>query len=321
MKRTLLLACCFLLFLVGSVFAQQKILTSQYMLNQYILNPAVGGTSDFIEAVAGYRMQWVGLQGAPRTFYLTVHGPLGKAPAHYNWKNKKNYHHGLGAYLSVDKTGLLSRTLFYGSYSYNMALTRKIRLSTGAFIGFQQYNVNGSKINVDSYDPSLPASGINKIIPDMSLGTWLYSKDFYVGLSLDQILGSRLDYAINKMAQTNGKLVYHYFLTAGYCFPFYYDELEWIPSTMIRYVHAAPPSFDINNKIRYKKMYWAGVSYRYQNAIAILAGVTLFKSLTIGYSYDICISALAQYNSNSHEIVVGYKFKRNYDVWSPQRFW
>lgn len=294
---------------------------SQYMLNQYVLNPAVGGTGDFVEAYTGYRMQWVGLEGAPRTFYLTIQGPVGKAPAQYNWKTKKKYFHGLGAYFAVDKTGLLSRTLAYGSYAYNMPLTRKLRLSTGIFLGFQQYRIDGASVRVDGYDPSLPGIDINKIIPDVSLGSWLYHPDYYVGLSINQILGSRLDYSINKLAESPGRLKFHYFLTAGYKFPFYYNEMEWIPSFLARWVNPAPLSVDINSKIRYKKTYWVGVSYRHKDAVAVMVGAVFLKSIHVGYSYDLSISPLSKYQSNSHEIVLGYTFSRHYDVWSPSRFW
>jgi type IX secretion system PorP/SprF family membrane protein len=317
MKKILTIA---LLLGVYSALAQQKILVSQYMLNQYLVNPAVAGTEDFFELTSGYRMQWAGLEGAPRTFYLTAHGPLGKAPAHYNYKKKKKFHHGIGVYVAADKTGLLSRTLGYVTYAYNMPLTKKIRWSNGLNLGFQQHRIDGSKVIMDSYDASLPGTDINKLVPDVSLGSWLYSQDFYVGLAINQVLRNRLDYAVNEI-QEIGRLNYHYFLTGGIRVPFYYDELEWVPSAMIRYVQPAPVSFDINNKVTYKKLVWAGISYRYQDAVAALVGVTLFKSLSIGYSYDLSVSKLAPYHNNSHEFVVGYSVQRNHNVWSPSMFW
>lgn len=305
-----------------SSFAQQKIMVSQYMLNQYLINPAVGGTAEFLEANAGYRLQWVGLDGAPQTFYMTVHAPIGKAPGHYNWRSKKKYHHGIGGYLAVDKQGLLSRTLVYGSYAYNMPLSKRIRWSNGLFLGFQQHRIDGNGVITDGqHDASLPEMSINKIIPDLSIGSWLYSEEFYVGLAANQILRNRLEYSVNHVTDDIGRLNYHYFLTAGGRIPFYHNEMEWIPSILIRYVNPAPVSFDLNSKIRYKKMYWAGVSYRHKDAIAILAGITIAKSFHIGYSYDISISKLAKYHSNSHEIVLGYSLARDFDVWSPQMFW
>lgn len=320
MKKIVTLVALTLVGLKG--FSQQRILVSQYMLNQYLLNPAVGGTGEFIEAYAGYRLQWVGLEGAPRTFYLTAHAPVGKAASNYNWRTKKSYFHGIGGYLVVDKTGLVSRTQAYLSYAYNMRVTKKIRWSTGAFLGFQQYRIDGTGVVMDGrYDPALPGVDMNKLFPDLSLGTWLYSPDFYVGASVNQIFRNRLDFSVNKITNDIGRLNYHYYLTGGYRIPFYYNLMEWIPSVMIRYVKPAPVSFDLNSKFRYKKMYWAGVSYRHEDAIAVLAGITLAKSILLGYSYDISISKLAPYHANSHEIVVGYSPKKREGVLSPNMFW
>lgn len=309
-------------FIGSSALAQQKLQMSQYMLNQYILNPAVGGTSDFFEANAGYRLQWAGLEGAPRTFYVSLQGPIAKAPEHYNYRKKKQYHHGLGFYAASDKTGLLSRTMVYGSYAYNMPITKKIRLSTGLFLGFQQHRIEGSKVIMDGYDPSLPASDINVMVPDVSLGSWLYSKEFYVGISANQMLRNRIDYRVNNPGAADiGRLKYHYFLTGGVKVPFAHNEWEWIPSLLVKAVSPAPLSVDLNSKFRYKKMYWAGMSYRTERAVALLVGLTVAKQFHFGYSYDFSFSDLADYHANSHEIVLGYSIRRNWDVWSPTMFW
>src|SRR5437868_15533041 len=58
--------------------AQQKPQYTQYILNNYILNPALSGIENYTDIKASARDQWVGLNGAPRTMYLTVHMPVGK---------------------------------------------------------------------------------------------------------------------------------------------------------------------------------------------------------------------------------------------------
>src|SRR3569833_1316890 len=58
--------------------AQQKPEYTQYILNNYILNPALTGIENYTDVKISHRHQWVGIQDAPVTTYLTVHGPLGK---------------------------------------------------------------------------------------------------------------------------------------------------------------------------------------------------------------------------------------------------
>src|SRR5438445_11328543 len=68
------------LILIGFHFtagAQQKPQYTQYVFNNFLLNPAVSGIENYIDVKAGYRSQWTGLQGAPVTNYVTINAPLG----------------------------------------------------------------------------------------------------------------------------------------------------------------------------------------------------------------------------------------------------
>ncbi len=49
------------------------------MLNQYILNPALAGIENYTDIKVSHRHQWVGINDAPVTTYLTAHMPLGKS--------------------------------------------------------------------------------------------------------------------------------------------------------------------------------------------------------------------------------------------------
>ena len=65
-------------FAMLAAVAQQKPQYTQYVLNQYIINPAISGIENYVDVKISARDQWVGLSGAPKTSYLTVHAPLGK---------------------------------------------------------------------------------------------------------------------------------------------------------------------------------------------------------------------------------------------------
>ena len=62
----------------GESFAQAKPSYTQYILNNYILNPAVTGIENYTDIKLSNRNQWTGINGAPVTTYLTMHGPIGK---------------------------------------------------------------------------------------------------------------------------------------------------------------------------------------------------------------------------------------------------
>ena len=68
-----------MLVVLGPALAQQRPQYSQYMLNNYLLNPALTGIEDYADVRFGHRQQWVGLEGAPVTYYVSAHMPVGKA--------------------------------------------------------------------------------------------------------------------------------------------------------------------------------------------------------------------------------------------------
>lgn len=62
---------------------------------------------------------------------------------------------------------------------------------------------------------------------------------------------------------------------------------------------------DINSRIEYNNTYWTGLSWRYQDAAALVAGVKI-KGLRIGASYDLTTSNLSKVSNGSVELFLGY---------------
>ena len=57
-------------------FSQQDALYSQYMFNQFTINPAYAGSRESFSSVLLYRNQWTGLDGAPSTLNFSMHSPF-----------------------------------------------------------------------------------------------------------------------------------------------------------------------------------------------------------------------------------------------------
>ena len=321
MKRLLFLLLFPLLLATAPAQAQQLAQYSQYMNNNYILNPAVAGTEDYIDVKASTRAQWVGLDGAPRTYYLSANSALGAL--HTQSKRTLNDwrrgFHAVGGIVYSDVTGPTSRTGVYGSYTYNLPLTRTVRLALGVSVGMQQFAVDGSQLQF--YSGTIATSQSSKV-PDATVGAWLYSPDFYVGLSSAQILGNQLDLAYsptNQLVYSN-KLSRHYFATAGVRLPLN-DDFVLVPSVLVKYMSPAPASVDLNVKVRYKEILWAGASWRAFDAAVFMVGVNFSPSASLSYSYDAGLSPLAAYQSGSHEVLLGLKLKKRFKTVCPDRFW
>ena len=281
--------------LPSSLLSQQVPLYSQYMFNDFVLNPAVAGTKDFYEAKAMSRFQWAGIIDAPQTVSLSFNGPHATKPM------------GFGGYLYNDVTGPTSRTGLYGTYAYNIGLGRNIRLSMGLSFGILQNTIDGTKITLhDLNDPALKEAVTSSVVPDASLGVYAYHENWFAGFSAFQLFSNNLKVYDEK----NGlnKLKRHYFITAGYLFPLSDFVIE--PSLILKGMLNVPIQIDLNLRVTYMETAWLGVSYRSQDAIAILGGYIHKKKYYFGYAYDITISDFRYYNSGSHEIMIGFRFNK-----------
>ena len=314
MKKNLPLV-LLLLLLAGlgrPAWAQQQAQYSQYMNNNYILNPGVAGTEDYIDVKFSYRTQWTGLDGAPRTYYASINSSIGKwrTTPKRTLRDRHRGFHSLGAIVYNDVTGPTSRAGAYGSYAYNQPLTGRIRASLGISLGVQQFSVDGQQLQF--YDPTTRAGSAASRVFDAT-----------AGLSGAQLMGNQLDfsYAQNQVGAgaPGNTLRRHYFATAGVRLPL---SPDWtlVPSVLVKAVSPAPLSLDLNAKLKYQDLLWAGVSWRAFDSAVAMVGLS-YEQYTLGYSYDAGLSELASYHGGSHEILLGLRLQKKARVVCSSRFW
>jgi type IX secretion system PorP/SprF family membrane protein len=278
-----------------NVGAQQLPQYSQYMLNNYAINPAIGGSTNYVEAKSNNRYQWKGITDAPRTYVLTLNGPT----------KAKNV--GLGGTIFTDITGPTRRTGISASYAYHLKLNEEWKLSMGLAAGFLQFAIDGSKIRLRDEGDNIISSGIQSVIvPDFGFGLYLYNRKSYLGISAPQIAQNKLrffDYQTSSLS----KLEDHYYVNAGYKIDLN-EDFQVEPGILIKYVKPAPVQFDFGAKITYKEKVWLGANYRTRDAASIMAGFIYNDYLMFAYAYDITTSKLKNYSGGTHEIMLGLKF-------------
>lgn len=300
MKKLILLI-SIAIFAICSVKAQQLPMFSQYMFNDYAINPAIAGTHDYYQVVTNYRYQWAGINDAPKTYMVSMYGPHKSQPM------------GWGGYIINDKTGPTIRTGAYGSYAYNLQLSGDLRISMGLSLGFVQYKFDLSGINVyDINDPIMIENGdqFTKFVPDASFGVYVYSSQYYGGISMNQLLSNKMTLSDSiKVDKTIAKLKNHIYLHGGYKYNINRDfDVE--PTLMLKMMAGVPPQLDITARAIYQKMVWAGLSYRTGDAITILMGYNYNNMLYAGVSYDITVSQMSEYSNGTFEILIGVKFNK-----------
>lgn len=325
--------------------SQAKPSYTQYVLNNYILNPAVTGIENYTDVKLSSRNQWTGINGAPVTSYFSIHAPLGKkdlrtsatsfAVPGNNPRGQQYWeeytapvpHHGIGMIALNDKAGYINRWSLFASYAYHRPLSIKTTLSAGFNAGVTSVNLDRSKIDFASLDPSDPAVGysngeLKKIKPEVGAGLWLYSSDYFVGLAVQNIVAGKVNFGRN-----NDNATYYspnYFLTAGYRF-LLNDDLNLIPSAMVQYWQPQLVGIHANAKLQYQDKLWVGGSYRYGDFIsgyAGMAGINVSNTFNVSYAYEVATSSrLRAYTNNTHEIMIGFILGNKYGDTCPRNVW
>jgi len=285
-----------LVCLAGSIdlSGQQLPHYSQYMFNDFVVNPALAGVHDYYQIRTNSRFQWVGMVDPPLTNSIAFYGPHSSMDM------------GFGGYIYTDVTGPTSRTGATGSYAYNISITSDIRLSMGLSLSMLQYKVDGTQLAPkDASDPIMQGTVSTSYVPDAGIGAYMYADEFYAGISVAQLLNNKLKIFDEKSGLN--KLKSHLFITGGYHFEVAPD---WVitPAAIIKATAPKELRFEVSGRVEWQEMVWAGLGYRFHEAISILAGYNYDDKFYFGYAYDIGISDLRKYNMGTHEIMIGYRF-------------
>ncbi|MBA3663731.1 MAG: type IX secretion system membrane protein PorP/SprF [Bacteroidetes bacterium] len=280
-----------LLFCAGFSVAQQQTLYSNFVLNQYIYNPAYAGVYKGIEINANYRQQWAGFEDAPQTAIFSVYGTP-----------KKKQNMAFGALIMNDKSGLIGRTSVYGSYSYHVKLGKKMSLGFGVSAGGISYNVKIYNAKpYDKDDDFLKSNILNANAFDANAGLYLYSKKFFLGFSGQQLPSSKIHWP-----NTMGRLTPHYYATIGYNITLDKKKKEWVlqPALLARFNSPAPYQIEANLRVIYKNAFWIGGNLRFGSSASGMFGCTISKMVTFAYSYDYALTSLQKYSNGSHELLL-----------------
>lgn len=325
--------------------AQAKPFYSQYILNNYILNPAVAGIENYTDVKLSYRNQWAGIDGHPVTSYVSIQAPIGKSdyrtsatsfqvpgenprgPKYIDEYQASAPHHGVGFVALNDKAGYINRWSIYASYAYHKPLTPKTTLAAGFNAGISSVNLDRSKIVWGNLDPNDPAIGyangdLKKLKPEIGAGLWLYGARYFVGASVLNIIPGKAKFVKN--ADYGTYFTPNYFFTAGYKM-FLSDQVSILPSAMLQYWEPQLTGIHANVKLQYMDDFWIGGSYRFSDVVggySGMVGVNISNTFNISYAYEnASTSRLRTYTKNTHEIVLGFLINNKYGETCPRNVW
>jgi len=303
------------LALMHNSMSQQLPVYSQYMMNKFLINPAVAGSEGYTSFNITAREQWIGLANSPKTHALSAQTRIlknsfiskGSSIRKRSKASSRSGKVGVGGYIFSDKTGLVSRTGLQLTYAYHIAL-RTGQLSFGLSGTLYQFKVDREAIVIYEQNDELINSFDNAmLIPDADFGVYYSDPRFFGGLSVSQLLESSLKFGSE--GYNNFKLKRHYYLITGYD----WDISEYVmvePNILIKTTENWNFQFDLGARAYFFESYWAGISYRTGNAIILMGGLRIDK-FYFGYAFDYNMSSIMKHTYGTHEFMLAMKLGDN----------
>jgi len=283
--------------------------TSQYLTNGLVINPAYAGTREVLSANLSYRKQWARINGAPQFQTLSLHSPVNK-------KERVS----LGLMTDYLTYGVTKDVGIYGFYAYSIRYGHG-KLSMGLKAGFDLSNTNYNRLRFPDGNPADPLlSGDMKYsLPNMGVGFYYYTEKYFVGLSVPSLLTYKRDEA-DQFSVTPDYSLFRTYLTAGTLVRVA-DMFKVKPSVLIRYSMHEPLEVDLNANLIFADMLWFGCSFRIAEKAAVaLLDLQVTPQLKVGYSFDYQLGHLNNYTSGTHEVSLRYEFAFAVTATSPRYF-
>ncbi len=296
----------FIIFCVSAinVWSQYDPQFSQNMFNMLNVNPGYAGSSESINLVALNRNQWTGDYAIKTTVFS------GDMPI-----NLLGLNSGVGLSVMNDEIGFFTNLSMMLSYAMKFDF-EKGELGVGVNLGLINQSLNPkwkfpslSNTVYDKTDDNLPKSQVSGSAFDAGLGVYYQSSKYYGSVSLSHLTKPSPDYK----DEMNFIISRTFYVSGGYNIKVEDTAYEILPSFFYK-TDGASFQIDLNTLIKYRKRYWGGLTYRYQDAIVLLGGIELLNGVRFGYSYDITTSAIATAgNGGTHELMIGYNFDINFE--------
>ena len=301
---------------LGRVCAQTDAQLSQYYEVPSYYNPAAIGNTDMVRIRLGSRLQWVGIDNAPRTILATADMPIKIG--------KKRIAVGLTANQASE--GLFRNLSINLQAGYKFNLFKGV-MTAGVQLGYANEVFKGSEVLIpdgddyhESTDEAIPRTDVSGNAFDLGAGIYYSHKYFWAGISGTHLMSPTIKFSDDSQNNsststdnTRGDYEFQlrrtlYFM-AGSNIPIKNTLFEVIPSLMVKSDFTFTRA-ELTGRLRYKKLFTFGLGYRHDDAvIATLAAE--YKGFFIGYSFDYPTSAISKASSGSHEIIADYSLKLN----------
>jgi type IX secretion system PorP/SprF family membrane protein len=290
MKKLILIFCT---ILTGTmVLAQQIPISENYFLDKYSFAPSYAGNFNSKFLFLGYRSDWTGITGGPKTFRLS-----------YNDVLMQNA--GLGGKIIYDKAGIFNQLFIMGSYSYNLQVSGDHHILFGLSAGlyhntlnlYDYYNDPGYNI-----DPALVQQDVKSKLKFMSDVSLVYKWQgveagfMFSNISFGNATYKEVDLIYNPLANFQFHASYLYNIA---------ENWDVVPLVIIRGGKNIKTQFEIASQVIWQKRVMGSVLFRDPGILGFGIGANISKGLKLYYNFNFATN-VAMNVFNNHEISLGF---------------
>lgn len=284
---------------------------SQYLQNGLLINPAYAGSRGSLSTFLSYRMQWMGIQGAPVFQTFSLNAPM------------KSDKVGLGFMAQFMQFGFTKSQSIYASYAYRISLLRG-KLAFGLKAGFDRSNNDYTGIlTTTANDPVFMTNDKPYFLPNFGAGVYYYSDKLFAGASIPAFLNYKKNISTGSVEAHHSVSDYDLIFSGGGLFTFS-QAFKFKPSFLVDYSLDKTKKLtqlDINGNFILGDLIWLGGSWRTSEQVVVgIVQVQLNPQLMFGVSYDYPVGRMSTFSKGSTEFIIRYEFGYKVSAANPRYF-
>jgi type IX secretion system PorP/SprF family membrane protein len=269
-------------FIYSNSFAQ-SLIYNQYLFDPFLLNPSYITQSGYSELNVLYRIQWAGIEDAPRTSGL-------------NFQYAASPRVSLGISLINQDIVLLTSTSALATFGYKVPISRNHYLSFGLSAGVLSNRINLDEVD-DISDPAL-SNFSNTINIDGQSGVSYNFKNLSVGFSLVNLFENN-----TIMSEEENKIKFNQLRNKIFLLSYQFHinpDFVFQPALQYRLTENYN-FFEGTGILTYKNQISLGGFYRQDYGTGLILRIGLNKKIDVGYGYEFAKNQSENYLGGSHE--------------------
>jgi type IX secretion system PorP/SprF family membrane protein len=282
------------IFIGAAAIAQQSPLSESYFLDKYTLAPSYAGNFNSKYLFLGYRSDWTGISGGPKTFRISYNDIL-------PWMNNA----GFGGKIVYDKAGIFNQLYIMGSYSYNLQVADEHHVMFGLSMGLYHNTLNLSDYYNDpnyNLDPSLVQDDVSSKIKFMSDFSLVYAWNgleagfMFSNMSFGNATYKEVDLTYNPLSNFQFHATYLYNIA---------DDWDLSPLLIVRGGKDIKTQFEFAAQVAWQKRFMGSLVFRDPGILGFGFGANIDKGIKIAYNFNFATN-VAMGVFNNHEITLGF---------------